>query len=207
VLNLVLRAYTWLLNSIKQSDIMNNRRTFIQKLGVFSTLCLTGIPNSFEARNALKDHNGLIIKAEEGEVRYIGDIRKARVTIKVSKTTGYTPEMSLLSELITPGDGIPIHKHLNEEEFLLVQKGIVEITLGDDIRTGEPGDLIYVPRGMWHGFQNKGEEDVVVFFGYSPSGFEDYFRQIGTVRNDEELGFTEEDWIRTNKKYGVVYKR
>lgn len=158
------------------------------------------------AKNVLKDPHGLIIKADEGEVRYIGDTRKAKVSIKVSKTPEYTPEMSLLSELITPGDAIPIHKHLNEEEFLLVQKGIVEITLGDDIRTGEPGDLIYVPKQMWHGFQNKGQEDVVMVLGYSPSGFEDYFRQIGTERIDQDLGFTGEDWIRTNKKYGVVYR-
>ena len=185
---------------------MNNRRTFFQKLGVFSTLCLTGIHNSSEAKNVLEDSDGLIIKADEGEVRYIGNTRKAKVNIKVSKTPDYTPEISLLSELITPEDGIPIHKHLNEEEFLFVQKGIVEISLGDKIQRGEPGDLIYVPKGTWHGFRNKGEEDVIMFFGYSPSGFEDYFRQIGTVQIDEELGFTSEDWIRTNEKYGVVYR-
>ena len=185
---------------------MNNRRTFLQKLGIFSTLCLTGIHNSLEAKNALKDPDGLIIKADEGEVRYIGNTRKAKVNIKVSKTPDYTPEISLLSELITPEDGIPIHKHLNEEEFLFVQKGTVEITLGDKMKIGGPGDLIYVPKGTWHGFKNKGEEDLIMFFGYSPSGFEDYFRQIGTVRIDEELGFTSEDWMRTNEKYGVVYR-
>lgn len=185
---------------------MNNRRTFLQKLGVFSTLCLTGMYNSLEANNVLKDSNGLIIKADEGEVRFIGNTRKAKVNIKVSKTADYTPEISLLTELITPQDGIPIHKHLNEDEFLFVHKGTVEITLGDAIQTGEPGDLIYVPKNTWHGFKNNCEEDVIMFFGYSPSGFEDYFRQIGTMRIDEELGFTNEDWVRTNKKYGVVYR-
>lgn len=186
--------------------MMNNRRTFLQKLGVFSTLCLTGMHNSLGANNAIRDTDGLIIKANEGEVRYIGNTRKAKVNIKVSKTPDYSPEISLLTELITPEDGIPTHKHLNEDEFLFVQKGTVEITLGDDIQTGEHGDLIYVPKNTWHGFKNTGKEDVTLLFGYSPSGFEDYFRQIGTVRIDEELGFTSEDWIRTNKKYGVVYK-
>ena len=184
----------------------DDRRVFIKKLGLFSTLCLTGINDSMAQLRQPNTSSGLIIKATEGEVRYIGNIRKAKVTIKISKTANYTPEMSLLSEVITPGDGIPVHKHSNEEEFLLVQKGKVEITLGDTIQIGEPGDLIYVPKETWHGFHNKSDEDVVMFFGYSPSGIEDYFRAIGTTESNEELGLTAEDWVKINNKFGIIYR-
>lgn len=183
-----------------------NRRDILKKLGLFSMLCLTGMHESLARTMGPNKATGLIIKADEGEVRYIGNTRKAKVIIKVAKTEEYTPEMSLLSELITPGDGIPVHKHANEDEFLMVQQGQVEIRLGDQTQLGQPGDLIYVPKGTWHGFLNTSGADVVLFFGYSPAGMEDYFRKIGTTDINEDLGFTAEDWITTNKKYGVIYK-
>ncbi len=185
---------------------MGNRRIFLQKMSLLAGISLTGIgkcPGDIESKEIFK---GLILRSDEGEIRYIGNTRKAKVFIKISKTSEYTPEMSLLSELITPGDGIPVHKHLNEEEFLFIQKGKVEITLGDNVEKGRPGDLIYVPKETWHGFLNIGEEEVVLFFGYSPSGFEDYFRAIGTTDIDEDLDFTVEDWNRINKEYGVIYR-
>ncbi|MEM0933677.1 MAG: cupin domain-containing protein [Bacteroidota bacterium] len=128
------------------------------------------------------------------------------MNIKISKRKGLNPEMSLLSEKIAAGDAIPVHKHLNEEEFIFIQKGEVEITLDNLIETGKAGDLIYVPRGIWHGFKNVSQEEMIILFGYSPSGFEDYFRVIGTREIDKNLGFTAEDWTRTNEKFGVIYK-
>lgn len=175
-------------------------------MGLFSTVCLAGVNESLAQMAPEKAADGLIVKAEEGEIRYIGNKRKAKVQIKVAKTPEYTPEISLLTEEITPGDGIPIHKHLNEEEFLFVQQGKIEITLGDNVQMGAAGDLIFVPKCTLHGFHNKSKNNVVMFFGYSPAGFEDYFRAIGTVNKDESLGFTAEDWIRTNEKFGIVYK-
>jgi len=185
----------------------NNRRFFLKKLGLFSSLCLTGISESLVNTLTPESSDGFILKATDGETRYIGNVRKAKVIIKIAKSAEYTPEMSLLSEVITPGDKVPIHKHLNEEEFLFIQKGKVEITLGEKSQIGEPGDLIYVPKETWHGFKNTSQEDVVMFFGYSPSGFEDYFRAIGTTMINQDLGFSAEDWVRINNKYGVVYKR
>ena len=32
------------------------------------------------------------------------------------------------------------------------------------------GDVIYTPRGHWHGFDNTGEEDVLLIWGWSGAG-------------------------------------
>ncbi|MEM1260154.1 MAG: cupin domain-containing protein [Bacteroidota bacterium] len=184
----------------------SNRRDFVRKIGLFSGICFTGIPTAYAETRFFKNPEGIILRASEGEVWYIGNKRKAEVTIKMAKSAEYTPELSLLSEKIPPGDGIPVHKHLNEEEFLFVQKGRVEITLNDTIQEGNAGDLIYVPKSTWHGFKNTGKEEVIMLFGYSPAGFEDYFRAIGTTTVKEDLGFTAHDWKHTNQKYGVVYR-
>lgn len=184
----------------------NSRRNAIKKLRLFSSLCLTSTPTTYSKVYLPEKTEGMILNAKEGEKWYIGNERKAEVIIKVARSEEHQPEFSLLTEKIPPGDAVPVHKHLNEEEFLFVQKGSIEITLGNITQQGNVGDLIYVPRNLWHGFQNNGTEEVLLFFGYSPSGFEDYFRAIGTKTIDENLGFTEEDWQRTDQKYGVVYK-
>ena len=175
-------------------------------MGLFSSLCLTGIPAVYSKTCSIEKIDGMVLKASEGETWYIGNERKAEVTIKIAKNAESTPEFSLLTEKIPPGDAVPVHKHLNEEEFLFIQKGSIEITLDHKTQIGNVGDLIYVPKNLWHGFQNTGKEEVILLFGYSPSGFEDYFRAIGTKTIEEALGFTAEDWVRTNRKYGVVYK-
>ncbi|MEM9858883.1 MAG: cupin domain-containing protein [Bacteroidota bacterium] len=184
----------------------SNRRDFIRKTGLFSSLCLGGINITYSKSIFLRKSTAAIVRENEGDVWYIGNKRKAQVNIKISKRAGCNPEMSLLSEKIAAGDAIPVHKHLNEEEFIFIQKGEVEITLDNFIETGKAGDLIYVPRATWHGFKNSSKEEVIILFGYTPSGFEDYFRAIGTKEIDKNLGFTSEDWIRTNKKFGVIYK-
>ncbi|MEM9363695.1 MAG: cupin domain-containing protein [Bacteroidota bacterium] len=184
----------------------NDRRDFVRKMGLFSGLCLTGIPVTYSKTYFSYRTDGMILRASEGETWYIGNERKAEVTIKVAKSEDYTPEISLLTERIPSGDGIPVHKHLNEEEFIFIQEGRVEITLDEAVQEGKTGDLVYVPKNTWHGFKNIGQKVVTILFGYSPAGMEDYFRAIGTKNIDDKLGFTAEDWIRTNQKFGVVYK-
>lgn len=184
----------------------NVRRNFIRKIGLFTGLLFVGNNDILATMKDVTDKEGSILKASEGEIWFIGNERKAEVNIKISKTSEHSPEISLLTEKITFGDGIPVHKHLNEEEFIFIQKGRLEVTIGSEIQDAEQGDLIYVPRNSWHGFENKSNEEAIILFGYSPSGFEDYFRAIGTKSIDQNLGFTADDWIRTNNKYGVVYR-
>jgi hypothetical protein len=50
--------------------------------------------------------------------------------------------------------------------------------LGDDIVYGEPGDLIFKPRGEWHTFWNAGEEPARLLEIISPAGFERYFEEL-----------------------------
>jgi len=183
----------------------SDRRNFLLKISTLSAYGLI-FNNEGLANSQTEGTSGVIIQANEGELRYIGNTRKAKVIIKISKSIESAAEMSLLSEELLPGDSIPEHKHLNEDEFLFVQKGDVQITLDGQISDGQPGDLIFVPKGIWHGFKNIGSEDLILLFGYSPAGFEDYFRAIGTTDPEIALNFSEEDWARTNKKYGIVYR-
>ena len=43
---------------------------------------------------------------------------------------------------------------------------------------GEPGDLIFKPRGQWHAFWNAGDEPARILEIISPAGFERFFAEL-----------------------------
>jgi quercetin dioxygenase-like cupin family protein len=62
------------------------------------------------------------------------------------------------------------HRHPNVDEFLVILKGSGYVyTDGADEPSGA-GDVIFSPRGSWHGFNNTGTEDVVIVWGWSGAG-------------------------------------
>jgi mannose-6-phosphate isomerase-like protein (cupin superfamily) len=61
--------------------------------------------------------------------------------------------------------------HLNNDELIFIHKGEGEFTLGEQIVAVKTGTVVFVPRGVWHGLQNTGEENLLMVFQYSPAGF------------------------------------
>jgi hypothetical protein len=55
---------------------IGNRSIFLKKIGLFSTLCLTGINESLADPSPPELSSDQNIKAEEGEVRFIGTTRE-----------------------------------------------------------------------------------------------------------------------------------
>ena len=77
--------------------------------------------------------------------------------------------------------GSPLHKHANEDEYSLVLEGRIGVQLGDDVVEGEPGDLIFKPRGQWHAFWNAGDRAARLLEVISPGGFETYFADLAEI--------------------------
>jgi len=147
----------------------------------------------------------LVLNADEGEVYLIGD-RKGRVTIKVDKQNTDIETMSLLTEDIKPGEGIPVHRHSSEEELVFIEKGSGIFTFGEKQYEVTSGSMALVPRNVWHGLRNESNDMLRMVFGYSPSGFEDYFRAIGVPPGESSKKLTGEDWQQINDKFGVEYR-
>ena len=72
----------------------------------------------------------------------------------------------------------PLHRHSREDEYSFVLEGRVGALLGDEVVYGEPGDLIFKPRGQWHTFWNAGDEPARILEIISPAGFERYFAEM-----------------------------
>ena len=66
-----------------------------------------------------------------------------------------------------PGGRHDIHRHPNAEEFEYLVSGHGIARVGDaDVELG-PGEVVFVPKNDYHGFENTGDEPVFMIWGYA----------------------------------------
>ncbi|MCW5965035.1 MAG: cupin domain-containing protein [Bryobacterales bacterium] len=78
----------------------------------------------------------------------------------------------------------PLHYHHQEDEYSYVLKGTLGALLGDEVALAQPGDWVFKPRHQWHTFWNAGDEPCEIIEVISPSGFENYFREVAAAWGD-----------------------
>ena len=144
-----------------------------------------------------------MVHADEGE--HI-QTRRAIITIKISKEKNGVENISFCGEDIVPGRNLRVHKHLYSDELIFIHHGEGIFILDDERISVKSGTVMFVPRGSWHGLENTGKESIRMVFGYSPAGFENYFKENGTVVGTERKQRTAEHYAMAEKKYGMVYK-
>ena len=72
--------------------------------------------------------------------------------------------------VLRPGARHESHRHHNCDEFFIVLKGSGTIYTDDGEEPSGEGDVVYSPRGCWHGFNNTSDEDVVLVWGWMGAG-------------------------------------
>ena len=180
-----------------------SRRSFFQSAaaaGLGGVLPVQGFIGPVYAPDA-----GLVCDPDDGAVYLIG-ARQGRVTIKIDRRNAGVTAMSLLTEDIVTGDGIPVHKHGAEEEWIVIERGRGVLTFGEETFHVVPGSMALVPRGVWHGLRNEGDEMLRMVFGYTPAGFEDYFRAISVRPGEPRKKLTAAEWTRINADFHVTYR-
>jgi mannose-6-phosphate isomerase-like protein (cupin superfamily) len=116
-----------------------------------------------------------ILGPADGEAGQLGGIG-VRFMIGAAETDG---RFSLVEHPMPPRAlGAPLHRHTREDEYSYVLEGRVGALLGDEVVYGEPGDLLFKPRGQWHTFWNAGEAPARILEIISPAGFEGYFERL-----------------------------
>jgi mannose-6-phosphate isomerase-like protein (cupin superfamily) len=90
----------------------------------------------------------------------------------------------------------PLHRHHNEDEYTCVLEGSLGVQLGDEVITVGARSWVLKPRGQWHTFWNAADVPCRTLEIVSPAGFEQYFRDLATVRDVVQLK-------RLNERYAV----
>ncbi|MDU6242275.1 MAG: cupin domain-containing protein, partial [Bradyrhizobium sp.] len=68
-----------------------------------------------------------------------------------------------------PGQFVPVHVHPTQDEFILVQEGVLDLKLDGVWVKAHAGDLVRMPRGIPHGYFNKSDKPARALFWVSPT--------------------------------------
>ena len=93
-----------------------------------------------------------------------------QVQFLIDQATAGSTDFLLGWTVLPPGARHDRHRHHNADEFLLVLAGEGVIYTDRDTEPSGKGDVILTPKGHWHGFDNTGDEDVVLVWGWSGAG-------------------------------------
>ena len=87
-----------------------------------------------------------------------------------------------------PGQFVPVHIHPNQEEFILVQEGQLDLKLDGKWLVAKAGDLVRMPRGVPHGYFNKSDKPARALFWVSPAGkLEALFNKLHNLSDPAEV--------------------
>jgi quercetin dioxygenase-like cupin family protein len=93
-----------------------------------------------------------------------------QVRFLIDQKTAGSDKFLLGWTVLPPGARHDKHRHPNVDEFFIVIKGSGFIYTDGERQAADKGDVIFTPRGHWHGFDNTGMEDVVLAWGWIGAG-------------------------------------
>jgi quercetin dioxygenase-like cupin family protein len=163
------------------------------------------MPNSkeTEAKPQNPVPRGYVLGAREGEhlihFRDGGDI-----FIKVDPVMGST-DLALGTQQLPKGSGIPVHRHLQEDEAFYVLEGSGTVTLNDVRHSCERGGTVFIPRNTWHGFSSP-DQELVLLWIMAPPGLDGFFRETCGRPGEPRRELTREQINAIARKYRTEYR-
>jgi len=123
----------------------------------------------------------VVLEKNEGESRLrrpLGSLPtpSAEFILKVTPQNSGSKHLVLGTEEIPPGGVIPRHKHLEQDEILLIQTGTAHVTLNDKEYDVHAGGTVFFPAQTWVGLKNIGTDNISLVFVFSAPGFEENMR-------------------------------
>jgi oxalate decarboxylase/phosphoglucose isomerase-like protein (cupin superfamily) len=85
------------------------------------------------------------------------------------------------SSELPPGDAIGVHRHLREDEIILITRGTARIQLGAQFHTAGPGAAVFIPQGTCIAVTNIGTDTLSNTFIFSSPGFERVLRAVSST--------------------------
>lgn len=80
--------------------------------------------------------------------------------------------------------GWPCHRHHEQDEWIYVVDGDLELVVGEKRFRAGPGESVFIPRNVAHGVSPVGDEPCKFIDIFQPAGkMEEFLREIGNLRN------------------------
>ncbi len=157
----------------------------------------------------------LLLEKNEGELRVRRipadntvrmSVPSSQFMLKVSPKNNGPQHLVLVTEELLPGARIRTHKHLAQDEILLIQTGTAHVRLGDQERDVHAGGLVFIPSNTWIGLKNIGSEPISLVGIFSAPGFEDYMRCASVPVSQKASVITREELKNCAHEGHAVYE-
>lgn len=148
----------------------------------------------------------LMLEKNEGEQRIWRDPPPGGFTLKVSPKNNGSQHLVLGTEDIAPGDEIPTHKHLGQDEIVFIERGMLHVDLDDQKRDLQAGGLVFIPAYTWVHLKNVGTETASIVFVFSAPGFENLLRCESVPAGEKPTPTTEAEREKCDQLGHVFYK-
>lgn len=97
--------------------------------------------------------------------------------VRSEQTGGAFSVVEFISE---PGEGVDLHIHQHEEELVYLVEGQVQVTLGDQKMSAQPGTCALLPRNIPHGYVNTGDRPSRLLAVLLPGRLDQFFAQLSS---------------------------
>lgn len=152
----------------------------------------------------------LLLEKNEGEQRLWrfepGEVDLGGFVLKVTPKSNGSRHLMLMTEDIAPGDAIPMHKHLQQDEIVLIEKGTIHAHVGGQERDLHAGGIIFIPAQTWVTFKNIGSETASTVGIFSAPGFEEHLRCESVAVSDKPTPISPAEEKQCDHMGHVVYK-
>ena len=148
----------------------------------------------------------LLLEKNEGEHRIWRDPPLAGFTLKVSPGNNDSQHLVMGTEDLLPGDSIPAHKHLGQDEIVLVLTGTLHVRLGDQERDLHAEGMAFIPAYTWVSLKNNDTQSASMMFIFSAPGFENHLRCVSVPANEKPTPMTPEEKRQCDHEGHVIYK-
>jgi quercetin dioxygenase-like cupin family protein len=148
----------------------------------------------------------VLLEKNEGERRIWREPPPGDFILKVSPKNNGSQHLVMVTEDLPPGEEIPTHKHLAQDEILYIVKGTVHARVGSRQRDLHAGGTVFIPAHTWVSVKNVGTETVSLVGVFSAPGFDNYMRCDSVLPNEKAVPLSPEALKRCDNQGHVVYQ-
>jgi quercetin dioxygenase-like cupin family protein len=135
-----------------------------------------------------------VFQADEGDHWML--LGSKPLILKVDPLTTGSNTLVVGTEVMPPGNRIPTHKHLYEDEVIFVHKGAVRVNLEGKQYDAGTGATVFIPHGNWIGVENTSSEPAMILFFFNKPAFEQCLRAMSS-RPGEKFNMPPADKVKS----------
>ncbi|MBA3905324.1 MAG: cupin domain-containing protein [Pseudonocardiales bacterium] len=130
-----------------------------------------------------RNSHGFVLGPDEGQAyQWLGSLSLTKV---LGRDTG--GRLDLVDHRVPAGYAPPRHVHRDADEVFYIVDGTLEVTCGDESWRVGPGSVVFLPRGVPHGFVAGPDGPARTLLINAGAGFADVVAELGTRTSSVQL--------------------